>query len=467
MGPGERLKSELSRTPHELAAVMRLVGECLREGKADEAVEALRSAPPTAQTRVGLGDCQLELGDWRGARESYGEALRMCVCGGGGEREGEGASLIRLKLTHLEFEEKHLWDHIERALEGGGFNAVGCAHVLRGRLNEAARAFTRAYESDPADLQAALNLGLAFTIFPEEMRDLRTALKRLKSAARRHRHPRLYLHQAELYEASSLFDAAAERLSRAVEIDPSFLEAYDAASRLALLDPAIIERFERRRREAEKKARAADDRDGLAFLLVAKTRLSSSSEGEGAEEALKLEGLSGPARAEALRARGRIEEAFEEFRSGPETAENLSKAAGCLMRAGELKRAVELLSEGLCTFPGEAALAHALSYTITGLRRLRWAEVEAKALGDSTEARFLLGRAYLNASMYEKALELLKEAAAREPSNAAYRAMHAKALLRSGKRDEAEAEARQALKLDPESKAAATVLTEIELGRQG
>lgn len=454
MGPGERLKSELSRKSPELARVLRLVDECLREGEAAEAVEALKSAPPTAAARVALGDCQLELGDWRGARESYGEALRLCG--------GEGASPTELKLTHLQFEEKHLWSHIERALEGGGPNALGCAHLLRGRLDEAARAFMRAYESDPADLQAALNLGLAYTVFPEEMRDLRTALKRLKSAARRHRHPRLYLHQAELYESSSLFDAAAERLGRAVELDPLFLEAYDAASGLATLDPGAVERLERTRSRAEKEARAGEDRDRLALLLVAGTRLTS--EPRGAEEALKLEGLSAVARAEALRALGRSAEAFEEFRSAPKTPENSSRAAGCLMRSGELERAIEALSEGLSSFPEEATLAHALSYAITGLRRLRWAEAEAEALGDSTEARFLLGRAYLNASMYEKAASLLKEAAAREPSNAVYRAAYAKSLLRSGRREEAEAEAKEALKLDPDSKAARAVRTEIQLG---
>ena len=110
------------------------------------------------------------------------------------------------------------------------------------------------------------------------------------------------------------------------------------------------------------------------------------------------------------------------------------------------------------------AIAHALCYAVTGLRRLRWAEAEADALGDSTEARFLLGKAYLNASIYPKAVEILHEAVAREPSNAAHRAFHAKSLLRSGKRDEAEAEAKEALKLDPSSKEARSVLDELEFG---
>lgn len=454
MGPGERLKEELARTPPELSRVLRLVDECLREGKAEEAVEALRRAPRTAPVCVALGDCQLELGDWRGAKESYGEALELTG--------GEGASSVRLKLRHLEFEEKHLWSHIDRALEEGNPGALGRAHILRGRLDEAAKAFMWAFESDPGDLQAALNLGLVYTVFPEEMRGIRTAMKRLNAAARRHRHPRLYLHQAELYEASSLFDAAAERLGRAFEIDPHFLEAYDAAARLGVLDPDVLQRFERRRGRAEKEARARGDRPQLALLLVAKTRLTSDS--RGAQEALGLEGLSHVARAEALRALGRVSEAFREFCSAPETPENVSRAAGCLMRAGELESAIETLSEGLHAFPQEATLAHALCYAITGLRRLRWAEVEAEALGDSTEARFLLGRAYLNAAMYGKAAELLREAAAREPSNAVYRALHAKALLRSEKRDEAEAEAREALGLDASSKVARAVLNEIELG---
>ena len=77
----------------------------------------------------------------------------------------------------------------------------------------------------------------------------------------------------------------------------------------------------------------------------------------------------------------------------------------------------------------------------------------------------MLGRAYFNASMYEKAVEFLREAAGREPSNAAYRALYARALLRLGKPGEAEAEARAALELDSDSRDAGTVLTEIELDR--
>ncbi len=115
-----------------------------------EAVEALRSAPQTTESLIALGDCQLELGDWRGARESYGEALD--TFGGEGAsppRRDQVRAAVRLKLSYLEFEERHLWGHIERALEGGDLNAIGCAHVLRGRLDEAAKAFERRVRPTP------------------------------------------------------------------------------------------------------------------------------------------------------------------------------------------------------------------------------------------------------------------------------------------------------------------------------
>ncbi len=448
-------------------------------------------APDDPRAGLRLADLYVETGRPDEAADAWREVLKLKdatpLC---------GEAAVELELVERELELVHRpLAALRRELAGRApsatdLNRLGCRELLAGRIEPAAKAFRRALESKPATPGAALNFGfvqgLAAVGPPGLKRSARAIISAIKSFPAE---PRLYLHLAEVYESSSLYDASIMQIEKALEADPSCVEAYDIAARYALLGtggtPPLEEKIDRA--IARLKVELAPDPEdaarikSLACGLVGRARYRSGV--HAGEDGSRPHEPSG-AREDLDRACALLQKLVNKTSDGDEDAairlaegrekagdveraeELLSRAAaehprsyrprfelgGLRLRTGRPDEAVELFAEAVDLAPEEATVHQSLRYALTSARRLRLAEYAARARlernPDDVEARVALGRARIDAMRLDAAVEVLAGAAELSPEAAGPQAELGRAYVKLGRTADAEASFRRAVELD-------------------
>jgi tetratricopeptide (TPR) repeat protein len=488
-----RLSAAIAAEPESAGPRLELGTLALVEGDFQTAEESLRAArelaPREARIALRLADLLVETG----RIEEGAEACREAAALAGETALGKEASLeLELLERELELVHRPLAEARSRASAGGSSaaeaNRLGCLELLAGGIEKAAEAFLRALDLAPDSPQAALNFGFVQGLASVEPAGLKRSARELISAAERFpAEPRLHLHLAELYEASSLYDASIKQIEKALDKDPSCIEAYDLAARYSLLgtgdEPPLekkvhstIERLER------ELASAAEDtalQKALAIGLLGRARYrSGATSGEGiarphevapgsgdVERAREiLEGLgtgdvdAAIRLAECREGAGDVAGAEGILRSSAEESPGayrpLFELAGLNLRTGRPEGAVELFTKAVELASEEATVYQSLRYALSSSRRLRLAELAARERlegdPDSLEARVMLGRAYTDAMRLDAAVDVLTEATELAPADASAHAELGRALARMKKLPEAEASFRRAVEVDPD-----------------
>ncbi len=450
--------------PDAPRAGLRLADLCVETGRPDEAAAAWREV--------------LKLKD---ATPLHGEAaveLELV------ERE--------LELVHRPLDELRI-ELAGRAPSATDLNRRGCRELLAGRIEPAAKAFRKASESKPATPEAALNFGFVQGLAAVEPPGLKRSAREIISAIKRFpNEPRLYLHLAEVYESSSLYDPSIMQIEKALDADPSCVEAYDIAARYALLgtggSPPLEEKIDRAvARLKVELAPAPEDaarRKALALGLVGRARyrtgvnageeVAGPHEPTGAREdldracALLEELVDEPNKASdgGEGAAIRLAECREKAGDVERAEELLTRAAenhprsyrprfelgGLRLRTGRPNEAVDLFAEAVALAPEEATVHQSLRYALTSARRLRLAEFVARERlarhPDDTDARVALGRAYVDAMRLDTAVEVLAEAAEIDPDASEPHTERGRAYVKRGRPADAEASFRRAVELD-------------------
>ena len=461
----------------ELAQLAYVAGDF---GTAEATLRAASElAPDSARVFIRLGDVLHETERHEEALESYLKAERLAA---GTPIETE-ATLerelcerdCRLVFTPLaEFES----DAKEQTASAKELNRLGGLYLAAGRLPEAAETFRRAVQQDESSLQAALNLGFTQGLASIEPDRLKRSVKELTAAAERFAdEPRLQLHLAELYEASSLYDAAIQRIMRALLNSKTCLEAYDLAARYMTLgggrEAPLEKRIDEIVTDAEKAAAGGADADAnrlLALALIGRARYRSAAGSPYPEEGKEdlgracelLKEVSDADEETAVRlaeCRERLGEVDDAERLLRDAAERHGDSyrphfelAGLRLRTGRPDEAVELFARAIEAAPEEAALYQSLRFALASARKLRLSELAArKELENdpkSVAAHLRLGKAYLDAMRHDAAVEVLAKATELRPDRADAHAALGRALARVSRNEEAEASLRKAIELD-------------------
>jgi tetratricopeptide (TPR) repeat protein len=461
----------------ELAQLAYVAGDF---GTAEATLRAASElAPDNARVFIRLGDVLHETDRHEAALESYLKAERLAS---GTTIESEArlerelcerdCRLVFTPLAELEADADGLTASVSE------LNRLGGLYLVAGRVSDAAETFRRAVQMDESSLQAALNLGFVQGLASVEPEKLKGSVKELTAAAERFgEEPRLQLHLAELYEASSLYDAAIQRIMRALLNSKTCLEAYDLAARYATLgggrEAPLEERIDEIVADAEKGVTDASDTDAnrlLALALIGRARYRNSAgspfPGEGKEDLGRacelLKGVSDADEEAAVRlaeCRERLGEIDGAERLLRDAAERHSDSyrphfelGGLRLRTGRPDEAVELFAKALEVAPEEAALYQSLRFALASARKLRLSELAARKELDSdpksAAAHLRLGKAYLDAMRHDDAVEILVKATELRPDRADTHVALGRALARVDRKEEAEASFRKAIELD-------------------
>lgn len=473
----ERLERELARRPDDPALRLELAQLAYVAGDFDtserELREVIRLAPAEARAHLRLGDVLAEKERVEEALTEYREAERLAA---GSPLAKEAALEAELAQIEVDTVVRPLREAeaagVGRARTPAELNRLGGLQLLAGRIEDAASSFRKALSLAPGSLQAALNLGFVQGLAAVEPARLKRSVRELASALERFpSEPRLQLHLAELYEASSLYEAAIQRIERALDAAEECLEAYDLAARYALLGAGPEVPLRRKideivaRAEAELARSPADRRlkRRLAFVLLGRARYRRAEPEEYRRPCEILEEVADDDEEVAIR----IAECRERM-GDPDRAERVLRAAleryprsyrplfelgGLALRRGRPEEAVDLFRKAVALAPEEAALYQSLRFALTSAKKLRLEEFAARAelaiSPSSVDARLRLGLAYIEALKLDEAIGVLKEAAALAPARADVHAALGRAFERSGRADEAESAYRRALELDP------------------
>jgi len=480
----ERIAAEPSNSEIglELGMLALVAGDLATAEAAIRRVSDMEPDDPRAHVR--LADIHVEQGRFDEASREYARAVELAE----GTDIGEAARL-ELELVEREIEMVHRPLAEARADERCDPNRLGCLELLAGSIERAGEAFRHALDEDAESLQAALNFGLVQGLAYVEPSGLKRSVGELLAASRRFpAEPRLHLHLAELYEASSLYEASTQQVSEALDAAPSCLEAYDIAARYDLLEteaekPSFLEeKIEGivASLEAELAADAGDAlrKKALALALLGRARFRSAA-GAGASG---LPHRPAPEGDDVLRACGLLEEVLDhdeeaairlaECRERSDRKADakafLKRAAeehpashgpvfelgGLELRSGYPEEAIGLFAKAAELAPTEATVFQSLRYALSTARSLRLAELAAKVElshdPESAGPRVRLGVAYTEAHRLDAAVETLEEAVKIAPESAEARAALGRVFTRLNRSDEAEASLRSAVEIAPE-----------------
>ncbi|MHC5057553.1 MAG: tetratricopeptide repeat protein [Planctomycetota bacterium] len=509
-----RLEERIAAEPANAELGLELGMLALVAGDLATAEAAIRRAsdtePEDPRAHVRLADVYVEQGRLDEASEEYARALALAE----GSRVGEEA---RLELELVEREIEMVQRPLAEAREAAGadpadvnaLNRLGCLELLAGAIDRAAEAFRRGLEAAPESLQAALNFGLVQGLAYVEPSGLKRSVGELLAASKRFpKEPRLHLHLAELYEASSLYEASTQRVGEALDAAPSCLEAYDIASRYGLVDtggegpPPLERKIEEIVAHLEGELESAPDepsrKRALALALLGRARYrAAAAGGSGARSGLPHE--AGPRGDDVGRACALLEEVVDHDeevairlaecreRSGreedaeallncaaeehPDSYKPVFELAGLRLRTGRPDEAVELFAKAAELAPAEATVYQSLRYALSTARSLRLAELAAKVElardPESAGARVRLGVAYTEAHRLGAAVETLEEAVKLAPKSAEAHTALGRALAHLDRSDEAEASLRRAVEIAPEWPEAHRRLGDLLLSRPG
>jgi tetratricopeptide (TPR) repeat protein len=481
----KRLLAEIAANALAVEPRLELAQLAYVSGDFETAEKQLREAeniqPDNPRIHIRLGDVLTEKGLHEEALARYRTAEKLSS-GSGIEPEAK----LERELAEREFDV--VFAPLAAAEAAGTANSTNAAelnqlgglYLAAGRLQDAGAMFSKAVGVDESSVQAALNLGFIQGLAVLEPARLKRSVKELTNAGERFlNEPRLQLHLAELYETSSLYDAAIQRIMRALYASKECIEAYDLAARYALLGGGREAPLEKRIEEivsgAEEELKASPEDAAkkrlLAMALVGRHRYrSSSSSGDPTKgkadltrasellEEVSDEDEEATVRLAECRERfGRVDDAERLLRDAalrsPGSYRPLFELAGLRLRRGEPDDAVEMLAKAVAVAPEEAIVYQSLRFALSSARKLRLAELAAqKELANdpkSVDAHLRLGRAYLDALRVGAAIDILQKAADLASDRPDVHVTLGRALARNEQADEAEHCFRTAISIDP------------------
>ena len=356
--------------------------------------------------------------------------------------------------------------------EAEAFTGLGLVLLELNRFDEAEASFARALELDPRHLNTHQNLADA----------LRRQGRHEEAAARF----RAVLDLDEGFPlawaglGSSLFDAgrheeAIGALRRALDLAPSSPNAAGLHLLLgrARLETGRIEAAERSLLEAARLAPGA----AMPFRELAKVYSQLERPADAEEVLARAAELEPPdpterhARAEALRAQGRLDAALAVYRealeTAPEFAPSLAGLGAAMFQLGRHEEAVETLDRALALDP-ELPAAAAL-HRLTGLALMELgrpgeaaARFERCLELDPLDAEALDRLAFLrfDQERFDDAVDLYRRMLATDPDEAQTHFNLGIALLLLGRHEEAAASLERSLALDPEQPTARDALAD-------
>lgn len=496
-----RLEREIASRPEDPTPRLELAQLAYIEGDLSTAERQLRQvlglpkASPMERARA-----QLRLGDVLSEQDKLEEALqayrKACELAAGSPLAEEARLEAELAELELDVVYRPLKE-AESAVAGripscDELNRLGCLQILAGRIEDAAESFLRAISLAPGSLQAVLNFGFVQCLASAEPSRLRRSVKELVAALERFpSEARLYLHLAELYEASSLYEAAISRIGDALDVAPWCMEAYDLAARYAFLGAECTLPLRKKidalvaKAEEELKRSSGDfkAKKNLALILIGSARYRRAAPEEYKRPCELLEEVVahdddeevGFRIAECRERMGDLGAAERILRAvlerSPQSYRPPFELGGFLLRRGRPVEAVDLFRKAVAIAPQEATLYQSLRFALMSAKKLRLEEFAARAelalSPSSPDAYLRLGRAYLEALRTEQALEVLQKAAMLAPGRADVHTELARALERLGRQDEAEGALRRAIAADPAYAEAYKILGRILLERGG
>lgn len=414
------LRAELARRPDDAGLYGRLGALYYRRGDLSAAAKRYRRAvelePGRAVHHNNLGNVLCDLGLVREGVACYERALSLEKAAAGAGRASPAAE-TNLELARLELRLVYeRLEYLERAVKlevdsPAALNALGCAHLLRGRREEALESFRGALRKDPENERAAVNLAFTHTLSLAGAGDPREALSETEALSERLPHSsRLWLHRGELSEAVGLFDEAAERYLFALRAAPYRLEVYDLLGRLnEAVGPE--ESWEREALELLAKVEEGVGRQGCgaaeelyirAFVPTARARLLDEALPPPAKTDASLrgavaaalsaggqkpgrEGRNSPEFKWAVRAailRAELREAAgdaagtemvlaEAERRFPGVSRVCFERGGAAFRRGAITEALSAFERAALAAPEEAYVHHSLRFAFEGYRRWR------------------------------------------------------------------------------------------------
>lgn len=488
----KRLREQLQAEPQNARIHMELATLLMVEGEMEAAVDTARKAvalvPEDASVRLRLCSILVEA-------ELYDEALEVTTEIKSLKSNSPLLQRVQLEASLLERELQKGYlpladlkaKIIGRVPDVNILNEIGCYELLIGRIERASSAFLRALSLEASSLTSALNFGFLQGLAALNAGGVRHSSRELMEASKRHPdEPRLMLHLAEAFEASSMFSASIQSVQSALKVSATCIEVYDMAARYALLDSANASLLEDLITKIYEDARAAFDADkdsnelrlkfGVVLVGVARFEMTSGRQGsEYFEEAKEV--LSPLAKTE-LEANLRLAECLDRLGETKASEEILETAAKLWpdseriayemgahsLRVGELDSAIEHFLVARTLAPTDAAIYQSLRYTFASSCRLQTAELEynlatTKDKLDSNAA-LVYSRTLIEVGRVDSALELLQKVASANPS-ADIMAELGRAQARLKEYDEAKESFNKAIELDEKCAVAHRGLGEI------
>ena len=483
-----QLEATLAKDPGQVSAGVTLAGLYLASGQTAKAVkvaDALAKRQPKNPGLVNLlGSARAAAGDAAGARQAFEGALEL----------DPGFVDAHINLARLDIDLKAIdaaRERLHKLLAKDDKNMLAALEMARsfavgGRDDEALRWLQRADDHSGQRLDAGLRL-VDFHLARGRVEPAREAIKKLRSKAPEN----LAVLQAEarVLLAANAAPAARTTLNRAatlagydaallVQIAQLQVLAGDAAGAAHALDKALeakpghlraralrahVHVLHNEPAKAEQLARgivASDPGSGLGHTLLGEVARSRHQ---------------GPAAIEAYRSAHRIDRSSDSLLrllavlepSQPQAATTLAEQwlrdkpqdqqvwralADMHARAGKMAAARDAYQSLIKHAPQDAEAMNNLAIVLIGLRDPGAAAVAERALALKPQTPYIIGTAgwaAYNAGQPERALQLLRDARLRDPTNASTRYFLATVLAQQGRKTEAREEIETALRANP------------------
>lgn len=482
-----RLEATLAKDPGQVQAGVTLVGLYVASAQTAKAVKVAETLARRQPENPGLanllGSARAAAGDAAGARQAFEVALKLDP----GFVDAQ-INLARLDIDQQAFDAAR--NRLEAVLAKDDKNMVAALEMARllavsGRDDEALRWLQRADDHSGQRLDAGLRL-VEFHLARNRVEPAREALKRLRSKAPE---AQAVLHaEARVLLASGVAPAARTTLNRAAALagyDAALLAqiaelqvlAGDAAGAAHSLDKALnvkpnhlraralrshVYVLQNDAAKAEQLARgivASDPGIGLGHSLlgeVARARRQWPAAIEAYRSAHRIDRSSDSllrllGALEITQPQAAIALAEQWLQDKPQDQRVWRALADANARAGRMGAARVAYQKLLELSPRDAEAMNNLAIVLVGLQDPGAAKVADQALALKPQTPYIIGTAgwaAYNAGQPERALQLLRDARMRDPTNASTRYFLGAVLANQGRKTEAREEIETALRAD-------------------
>lgn len=483
-----QLQATLARDPGQIQAGVALVGLYLASGQTRQAVtvaDALAKRQPKSPGLANLqGTARAAVGDSAGARQSFEAALKLAP-----DFVDAQINLARLDIDLKSYDAAR--KRLDAVLAKDDKNVaaelqVARLHAVSGRDDEALRWLLRADDHGGQRLDAGLAL-VDFHLGRYRLDDAREAVKKLRAKAPEAQ--AVLQAEARVLIAGGAGSAAKSTLNRAATLagyDAALLtqiadlqvRAGDVGGAAHSLDKALVVKPEHLRAralrshvhvlqqepdKAERLARgiiASEPDSGLGYSLlgeVARSRRqwpaavdayrSAHRIDKSTDSLLRLMGA-----LEATQPQAAIALAEQWLADKPQDATVWRALADAHARAGKMGAARTAYGKLLELSPQDAEAMNNLAIVLVSVQDPAATKIADQALALKPQTPYIIGTAgwaAYNAGQPERALQLLRDARLRDPTNASTRYFLGAVLAQQGRKTEAREELEAALRNSP------------------